>query len=218
MFSYRHPHPAVTTVVVIFTIVGDRLKVLLVRRPRAPFAGEWALPGGFVDLDEALDASANRALERETGVRGVYLEQLFTFGRPDRDPRERVIAVAYYALVPAERVRLRSDATGVDWFPVDNRPAVVFDHEEILASALRRLAAKLEYSTIAFQFMPEEFTLSELQRVYEIIQREPMDKRNFRRRILASDHIEASGERRSGSHRPATLYRVKHPGHVALTR
>jgi len=218
MFSYRHPHPAVTTAVVIFTIIKDRLKVLLVRRSRPPFTGEWALPGGFVDLEEDLEASANRALERETGAQGVYLEQLYTFGRPNRDPRERVIAVAYYALVPSERVPLRVDDAAVNWFPVDDRPPVAFDHEEIIASAIRRLGAKLEYSTIAFQFMPEEFTLSELQRVYEIIQREPMDKRNFRKRILARDHIEASGERRSGSHRPATLYRVKRPGHVEFIR
>lgn len=217
MFSYRHPHPAVTTNVVIFTIVEDRLKVLLVRRTRPPFEGHWALPGGFIDLSEDLEDGAMRTLERETGVRGVYLEQLYTFGHPDRDPRERVIAVSYYALVPFRRVKPRA-GEDVDWFALDQRPGLAFDHDDIVSTAARRLAAKLGYSTIAFEFMPDEFTLSELQRVHEIIQRERIDKRNFRKRVLALGHIEASGERRNGSHRPATLYRLKRPGQIAFTK
>ncbi|MHB8416096.1 MAG: NUDIX hydrolase [Acidiferrobacteraceae bacterium] len=217
MFNYRHPHPAVTTNVVIFTIVDDSLKVLLVRRTRPPFEDAWALPGGFIDLAEDLEDSAMRTLDRETGVRGVYLEQLYTFGQPGRDPRERVIAVSYYTLVPFERVKPRTH-DGVGWFALDERPGLAFDHDEIVATAARRLAAKLDYSTIAFGFMPEEFTLSELQHVYEIIQREDIDKRNFRKRVLALNHIEASGERRNGSHRPATLYRLKNPGQIALIK
>lgn len=215
-YVYRHPHPAVTTNVVIFTIEQQRLKVLLVRRPRAPFQGVWALPGGFIAMEEGLEESALRALERETGMQGVYLEQLFSFGRPDRDPRERVITVAYYALVPSDRLTRRAQSD-VDWFAVDALPTLAFDHRDIVELAIARLAAKLDYSTIAFQFMPREFTLSELQAVYEAILGERLDKRNFRKRVLGLAHIEPVGQaRRQGSHRPAMLYKVKHPERVEI--
>jgi 8-oxo-dGTP diphosphatase len=212
MYTYRHPHPAVTTNVVIFTLLEDKLRLLLVKRARDPFKGYWALPGGFISLEEDLEESATRTLERETGITGVYLEQLYTFGRPQRDPRERVITVAYYALVPADRVKLRAqDADSLGWFPVEALPTLALDHCEIVAMASQRLAAKLDYSTIAFQFMPEQFTLSELQTVYETILREALDKRNFRKWVLALERIEETGEeRREGSHRPAKLYRMKH--------
>ncbi len=217
-YTYRHPHPAVTTNVVIFTLLDERLRLLLVKRPREPFMGYWALPGGFIDLDEDLEASAMRALARETGITGVYLEQLYTFGRPDRDPRERVITVAYYALVPSDRVRLRED-NSVGWFPVESRPKLALDHDEIVQRAMQRLSAKVDYSTIAFQFMPAEFTLSELQAVYEAILRERLDKRNFRKWVLGLQHIEETGgERREGSHRPARLYRARHPRRVEIIR
>ena len=217
-YTYKHPHPAVTTNVVIFTVLDAKLRLLLIRRPREPFKGYWALPGGFISLDEDLTASASRALERETGMTGVYLEQLYTFGRPDRDPRERVITVAYYALVPAARVAAREDGE-VAWFALDTLPALALDHQEIVALAAERVKAKLDYSTIAFQFLPEQFTLSELQAVYEIILRERMDKRNFRKQMLSLDLIAASGkERRQGSHRPAKLYRLKHPGRVEIIK
>jgi 8-oxo-dGTP diphosphatase len=217
-YTYRHPHPAVTTNVVIFTLLDEQLRLLLIKRPREPFVGYWALPGGFIDLDEDLEASAMRALERETGITGVYLEQLYTFGRPNRDPRERVITVAYYALVPSDRVRLREDDS-VGWFPVGGMPTLALDHEEIVQRAMERLSAKVDYSTIAFQFMPEEFTLSELQGVYETILRERLDKRNFRKWVLGLKHIEETGgERRDGSHRPARLYRARHPRRVEFIR
>lgn len=217
-YTYRHPHPAVTTNVVIFTLLEEQLRLLLVKRPREPFMGYWALPGGFIDLGEDLEASAIRALERETGVTGVYLEQLYTFGRPDRDPRERVITVAYYALVPSDRVRLREDDS-VGWFAVESMPKLALDHEEIVRCAMQRLSAKVDYSTIAFQFMPDEFTLSELQAVYETILRERLDKRNFRKWVMALKRIEETGaERRDGSHRPAKLYRARHPDRVEIIR
>jgi len=210
-FTYEYPHPAVTVDIVIFTVRNDALKVLLIKRAFEPFQGEWALPGGFVNLDESLEEAARRELEEETGVSGVYLEQLYTFGQPDRDPRERVITVAHYALIPSDKLELRAatDAEGVSWYGIDELPELAFDHPKILQMAMQRLAAKLEYSTIAFQLMPESFTLTELQHVYELIGREPIDKRNFRKRVLALGVMEETGEeKREGPHRPAKLYRV----------
>ncbi len=221
MYQYEYPHPAVTTDVVIFTVREKKLKLLLVKRAGEPYQGRWALPGGFVRLDEDLEAAARRELEEETGVAGVYLEQLYTFGRVDRDPRERVITVAYYALIPSDKVELKAatDAEAVGWFSLDELPPLAFDHDEIVAMAHSRLSAKLDYSTIAFQFMPEKFTLSELQAVYEIILRQEMDKRNFRKWILALEQIEETDEeRRDGQHRPAKLYRVKYPGVVEIIK
>jgi 8-oxo-dGTP diphosphatase len=220
-YTYDYPHPAVTTDIVIFTIRHDELKVLLINRGLPPYQGMWALPGGFIDVDESLDEGARRELEEETGISDVYLEQLYTFGEPDRDPRERVITVAYYALVPTDEIDIKagSDAEGVSWIGMQDLPELAFDHQDILDMAYERLSAKLDYSTIAFQFMPRDFTLSELQHVYEVILREPMDKRNFRKRILGLDLIEETGkDKRDGAHRPARLYRVKDPGRIDIIK
>jgi 8-oxo-dGTP diphosphatase len=220
-YCYAYPHPAVTTDVVLFTIRDGRLKLLLIRRGGEPFKGHWALPGGFLDIDEDLEDCALRELEEETGVNGVYLEQLRTYGRPGRDPRERVISVAHYALAPSERLSIKaaSDAAEASWFPVSALPPLAFDHAEIIQAAHERLVAKLDYSTIAFRFMPERFTLSELQEVYEILLDAELDKRNFRKWALALEQIEGTHEqRRSGSHRPARLYRLKHPDRIELIK
>ncbi len=206
----------VTTAVVLFSIRNERLEVLLVR---CAAGAAWALPGGHAELDEDLDTSARRHLEAQTGVRGLYLEQLYTFGRPDRDPERRVIAVTYYALVPAGRLGLALPADGFAWLPIDALPALELDHADVVRLAHQRLAAKLEYSTIALQFMPEHFTLSELQAVYETILGAPLDKRNFRKRVLSLACIEQTGEvSRQGHHRPARLYRVRAPGKVEFIR
>lgn len=221
MYQYEYPHPAVTTDIVIFTIRDKQLKLLLIMRGGAPYKGKWALPGGFVQLDEDLESGARRELAEETGITGVYLEQLYTFGAVDRDPRERVITVAYYALIPSDKIVLQAatDAEAVGWFSMDELPNLAFDHKEIVDMAHQRLVAKLDYSTIAFQFMPEEFSLSELQAVYEIILREEMDRRNFRKWVLALEQIEETGEeRREGAHRPAKLYRVIHPDKVEIIK
>ncbi len=217
----RSSRPAVTTNVVVFTLRDDKLKLLLVRRRSDPYKGMWALPGGYVEADEDLDDSAMRALEDSTGVAGVYLEQLYTFGAPDRDPRGRSISVAYYALVPSEKLQLRtaSDSEAIGWFALDELEPLAFDHNEMVHVAHQRLAAKLAYSTIALQFMPQKFTLSELQKVYERILNEKLDKRNFRKRVLALDQIDQTQEvRRNGSHRPARLYSVRNPGEVQIIR
>ena len=210
-FTYEYARPAVTVDITIFTVRNDELNVLLIKRAEPPFQGEWALPGGFVIKDESLTQAAERELVEETGVCGVYLEQLFTFGTPGRDPRGHVITVAYSALIPSDNLKLQAstDAEGVAWFGIDKLPDLAFDHDEILELSLDRLVAKLEYSTIAFQLMAESFTLTELQHVYELIARDQIDKRNFRKRILALGAIEPTGEeKREGPHRPAKLYRV----------
>ena len=221
-FSYQYPHPAVTTDVVVFTIRDGRLSILLVKRANPPFAGSWALPGGFLDIDEDLDGCAARELEEETGVSGLYLEQLYTFGATHRDPRERVISVTYYALVPQDALatpRAASDAADVGWHPFDELPLLAFDHADIVQMAHDRLVAKLDYSTIAFGFMPRTFTLSELQCVYEILLNQSLDKRNFRKRMLSLNLIEETGKlRRNGKHRPAREYRVRHPERVEIIK
>jgi 8-oxo-dGTP diphosphatase len=213
--------PVLTTNVVVFSLRDEKLKLLLVRRRNAPFQGYWSLPGGVVGEDEDIEANANAKLEEGTGVSGLYLEQLCTFGAPDRDPRERVVSIAYYALVPSKRLRLRTDehSEGVGWFALDELPELAFDHAQMVETAHQRLASKLEYSTIAFQFMPERFTLSELQNVYQIILNCELDKRNFRKRMLAMDQIRQTPEvRKNGSHRPARLYRVNNPHEVQIIR
>lgn len=220
-YSYQYPHPAVTTDIVLFTIRDQRLKLLLIQRKAPPYEGMWALPGGFLEIDEDLEACAKRELEEETGIGEVYLEQLYTFGHPERDPRERVISVTYYALAPSDRIELRaaSDAADADWFSLDQLPSLAFDHDEIVGLAYKRLVAKLDYSTIAFQFLPETFTLSELQAVYETLLNEALDKRNFRKWALALEQIEETGERRrSGNHRPARVYRLMNPERVEILK
>ena len=201
--------PAITVDVVVLTIREQRLQVLLIRRGRPPFEGRWALPGGFVDPAESLHAAARRELKEETGVSEIYLEQLYSFGEPDRDPRGRVISVAHLALVPAERVHpvADDDAAEVGWFPVSPSPPLAFDHDQILSAAVERLRNKLGYTLVAFQLLPPRFTLGELQEVYEICLERRLDKRNFRRKILSRGVLKPwDGERRTGPHRPAKVY------------
>mgnify|MGYP001352859408 CR=1 FL=1 len=211
---------AVSTDVVIFTMREERLSVLLVKRSREPFKGFWALPGGLIGEGEALDEAAHRMLAEKTGIEGVYLEQLYTFGIPQRDPRGRVVSVAYYALLPYCRLRMTERAGNLAWHELGALPeTLAFDHGEIVAMAKKRLCAKLEYSTIAFQLMPEKFTLSELQAVYEEILGERLDKRNFRKRVQNLGCLEETGEQfRAGKHRPAKLYRIKAPGRVDIIK
>ena len=208
----KYPRPSVTVDLVIFTIVDDDLKVLLIRRGNEPYQGLWALPGGFVGIGESLEEAAARELQEEVGVRNVYLEQLYTFGEPERDPRGRVISVSYFALVDAERqtIAAASDAADARWHSVFKPPRLAFDHRKILDYAVWRLRNKIEWTTVGYELLAKKFTLSELQRVYEIILQRPVDKRNFRKKILLQGQIRELNETRSdGAHRPTKLYSFK---------
>jgi 8-oxo-dGTP diphosphatase len=210
MAAQDFPKPSVTVDVVIMTLRDEQLQVLLVKRDIAPYRGRWAIPGGFVHITESLEAAARRELREETGVTDVYLEQLYTFGEPGRDPRGRVISVAYIALTPAPLVvKAGSDAREAQWWPVSDLPALAFDHDKIVQYALTRLRYKIEYSAVGFRLLPECFTLSDLQKAYEIILGEPLDKRNFRRRIDEANVIEPTEDLRTGEGRPARLYRFR---------
>ena len=213
-YSYEYPHPAVTVDIATITITGGHLAVVLIRRAEWPHAGKWALPGGFVGIDESLRRAAWRELREETGLKAGSLEQLGAFGRPDRDPRERVITVVYIALAAPDQLQLEagSDAKEVGLFRLDELPELAFDHARILAHALERVRDKLDTEGVARRLMPESFTLSELQHACEAVAGTRVDKRNFRKRLTALDIVEATGQsRQEGAHRPARLFRVKNP-------
>lgn len=198
----------VTVDIVIFTIQSGVLKVLLVKRRYPPFIGQFAIPGGFVHVDEDLGQAALRELQEETGVSDVYLEQLYSFGDPGRDPRGRVVTVAYFALIAPDReLKAGTDAAEAEWFSVANLPRLAFDHAAILDYALERLRNKLEYTTVGFQLLPSKFTLTELQDVYEAILGKTLDKRNFRRKMSILRILKPLPEYRRGGQRPAQLYR-----------
>lgn len=206
----HHERPSVTVDVVILTMRKRRLEVLLVKRKHWPYEGLWAIPGGFVEIDESLEDAARRELEEETDVRDVYLEQLYTFGDPHRDPRTRVITVVYYALFRSDELHVAAsdDAAESAWYPIAALPPLAFDHKNILDYTMQRLRGKLEYTSIGFQLLAPEFTLSELQEVYEAILARPLDKRNFRKKVLTTGILEPTTHtRKTGQHRPAALYR-----------
>ena len=198
----------VTVDVVLFTIRDRKLHLLLIKRLAKPFEHRYALPGGFVREYESLDAAAIRELREETGVGDVYLEQLYTFGDPKRDPRGRVITVAYYALVPHNQVlRAGTDASDAAWFPVTELPPLAFDHRKIAEYAHQRIRNKLDYTNVGFELLPERFTLTELQLVHEAILGEALDKRNFRRKIIQKCIVKPTKEWQQTGRKPAQLYR-----------
>lgn len=207
----QSPRPLVTVDVAIFALRDNDLQVLLVCRNRPPCQGMWSIPGGQIRQDESLETAAQRILKGETGLSEVYLEQLFTFGEPSRDPRDRVITVAYYAVVPAAKgiPCATQDAEHLRWWSSYELPSLAFDHAGILDYALTRLRYKLEYTAVGFELLPKQFTLTELQTAYEIVLGESLDKRNFRRKIQSAGVIESSGGHRSGEGRPARLYRYR---------
>ncbi|ADV68441.1 NUDIX hydrolase [Deinococcus maricopensis] len=197
--------------VAAFAMHGGELRVLLVQRGTLPHAQTWALPGGFVHEGEELHDAALRELREETTINlePRHLEQFFTFGAVQRDPRGRIVSVAHMAVLPHGTVRVTSggNTIGADWFPAHTPPPLAFDHADILTRALNRLRTRLEYAHLALEFLPETFTLPELQEVHEAILNRKLDKRNFRKRLLAQGVLLASGERRNGVGRPAQLYR-----------
>jgi 8-oxo-dGTP diphosphatase len=220
-FTYEYPRPALTVDCVVFGFTGDSLQVLLIRRGIAPFSGSWALPGGFVHMEETLDQAARRELEEETHLHNVFLEQLCTFGNPDRDPRGRVVSVAYYALVRPEHHPATgdTDAAEATWYDVNQLPPLAFDHLEILHTALERLRGKIRYQPIGFELLPKKFTLSQLQALYESILGRPLDKRNFRKKLLAFDFLVPTNECTTGTaHRPARLHRFDRRKYQALAK
>ncbi len=219
--TYEFPRAALTVDCVVFGFDETDLKVLLIRRGLEPFMGRWALPGGFVRVDEPIEEAARRELSEETGLENVFLEQLYTFGAVDRDPRERVVSVAYYALVKlaVHPAAAATDATDAGWFPVARLPKLAFDHSDILKTALHRLRAKVRYEPIGFELLPERFTLSQLQHLYEVVLQAELDKRNFRKRILGMDLLVALEEHaRTGAHRPAQLFRFDARKYAALKK
>src|SRR3989344_1011000 len=207
----KYEKPSVTADIVIFTIKDRDLKVLLVKRNLAPFKDRWALPGGFVRIDESLEDAAKRELKEETGVKDVYLEQLYTFGDPKRDPRGRVITVSYMALVNSEKIKLKAstDAAEAERFSVKNMPLLAFDHREILNYSLKRLKWKFEYTTVAFSLLSNKFAISEIQKIYEIVFVKEFDKRNFAKKLLSLDILKEEGIKKDVSHRPPMLYSLK---------
>lgn len=207
-----YEQPAVTVDLVIFTVNDDTLKVMLVKRAEEPFADRWSIPGGFLKVSESLEEAALRVLKEKAGVENVYVEQLYTFGDPDRDPRARVITVTYFALIPwKDLIPPPSDkVTDLMWAPVNRLPKLAFDHKMIVEYAVKRLRAKASYSNIVYGLMPRQFRLSELQRMYEIIINGKLDKRNFRKRMLATGLLQETGRKdTAGAHRPAMLYKFK---------
>ena len=195
--------------IVIFTVSDSSLQVLLVKRGVPPFEGQYAIPGGFIRDGESPEHAALRELYEETGVRNVFLEQLYTFGDPKRDPRGRVITIAYYALIASDQLSLvaGADAAEACWFPMSDLPPLAFDHRAILDYATERLRNKLEYTTVGFQLLPEKFTLSELQTVYEAILGRKLDKRNFRRKIALLRILKPLREWQRTGRKPAQLFR-----------
>lgn len=208
-FTYEYERPALTTDCVVFGLDEDDLKILLIQRDIAPFEGKWALPGGFIKMGESIDDCARRELEEETGLKGIYLEQLYTFGAPNRDPREQVVTVAYFALVNLieHLPEAATDARNAAWFAQDDLPKLAFDHHDILAKAKERLRGKLRYEPIGFELLPSKFTLTQLQRLYEIILETEIDKRNFRKKVLKLDIlIETDEVEQDVARRAAKLY------------
>ena len=209
-FTYEYARPALTTDCVVFGLDAEDLKILLIQRALPPFEDEWALPGGFIRVGEDVDTCARRELEEETGLKNVYLEQLTTIGTPDRDPREHVVTVAYFALVNLieHPPTAATDARNAAWFSFDDLPALAFDHNKILKLARERLRGKVRYEPIGFELLPKKFTLTQLQHLYELILEQPLDKRNFRKKVTKLGILAETNEvEKDVARRAARLYR-----------
>lgn len=220
MYTYNYPRPALTVDCIVFGLDADlELKIMLIQRDIPPFQGQWAIPGGFVRMDETLEQAALRELQEETGIHDVYLEQLYTFGDLERDPRDRTVTVAYYALINLieQQIQASTDAREADWFSLHAIPSLAFDHEQILQKAIARLRSKIRYEPIGFELLPKKFTLTQLQKLYETVLARDLDKRNFRKKILSMDLLLDTGELEQGvSHRAAKLYQFDETKYLQL--
>jgi 8-oxo-dGTP diphosphatase len=219
--SYQYPRAALTVDCIVFGVDEEELKLLLIQRGNQPFQGAWALPGGFVHVNESLEQAARRELGEEAGLLPPFLEQLYTFGDVERDPRERVVTVAYFTLVRLSnhQVQAATDACDAAWFGVTDLPSLAFDHERIVQTALERLKAKVRYQPLGFELLPAKFTLSQLQKLYEIVLERELDKRNFRKKVLGMDIlIETDELERDVAHRAARLYRFDERKYKRLTK
>jgi 8-oxo-dGTP diphosphatase len=208
----KYKYAVIATDVVIFTIIDSELKVLVIKMKKYPFKNCWAVPGGLIKIDESVDHAPRRILFEKTGVKDVYLEQLYTFGEVNRDPFGRVVSVAYFALVTASGIKLKTseDYESIDWVSVNNLPGMAYDHKEIVKTAIERLRSKLEYTNVVYSLMEKDFSLGDLQKTYEIILGKPIDKRNFRKKLLSLDIVKKTSQRTIGeAHRPAILYQFK---------
>lgn len=206
-FHYKYPHPSVTTDCVIFGFDGVKLKVLLIERGCEPYKGRWAFPGGFMKMDESAEEGARRELEEETGLKAAYIKQFHTFTEPDRDPRERVITIAYYALVRIQDVKGGDDAAKAQWFDLEDVPSLAFDHDRILRKAMQELRKQIHFEPIGFELLPEKFTMSALQHLYEAILDVKFDRRNFSKKMLHFGLLEPLVEKASSKQaRAASLF------------
>jgi len=218
-YCYEFPKASLTVDCVVFGLDKNDLQVLLIQRGVPPFQGQWAIPGGFIRMDESLEQAALRELSEETGITEVFLEQLYTFGDVNRDPRDRVVTVAYYALVNLGEHRLQAstDATNAAWFKITELPTLAFDHAQIINVALKRLQGKLRYEPIGFELLPKKFTLSQLQNLYETVLGASLDKRNFRKKILGMNLlIDLKETEQDVPHRAAKLYQFDENTYLQL--
>ncbi len=209
-YCYEYPRPALTTDCIIFGFDGVEINILLIERGIEPFKGKWAFPGGFVRMDESTDDGAKRELFEETGIQDVYIEQLYTFSDVNRDPRGRVVSVAYFALVRTLDYKLLAgdDASNAKWFRLHEVPSLAFDHDRVLRVAHNRLKGKIKYQPIGFELLDEKFTMPQLQLLYESILEIRFDRRNFSNKILRTGLLIPLDEKKSGvPHRAPRLFK-----------
>ena len=216
-YTYKYPHPSVTTDCVIFGFDGTTIKVLLIQRGIEPFKGKWAFPGGFMKIDETAEDCAKRELEEETGLKNTSVEQFYTFTDVNRDPRERVITIAHYALVRLSEVKGGDDASFAQWFPMDEIPSLAFDHDRILRMAINQLKERICFEPIGFDLLPEVFTMSKLQNLYEAILEVKFDRRNFYNKMLKLGILsEAEPRPKNASRRTPSKYRFNSDKYAEL--
>lgn len=220
-YQYEHPRPSLTADCVIFGFDGGELKLLLIEREKEPFKNRWALPGGFVFMDETTEECAKRILLEKTGIKNVFIEQLYTFSDVNRDPRERIISVSYFALVNKHQYELIAgrDTVKAEWFELSKLPKLAFDHTKIVKTAIQRLKGKVSYQPIGFELLSEKFTLTQLQALYESILEEAIDKRNFRKKILGMGFLKALEEKEKNvAHKAARYYTFDKKAYKELTQ